>query len=279
MFRFLNIAWLAYQRFSKHDAWAIASHISLSLLMAVFPFLLVLTAMASLMGQTVLATEAIDIMLDGWPKAVSGPISQEIHALMTGERKGVVTFGVIFALYFSSSGIEALRVGLNRAYNVRDRRPWWLMRLESICYVIGGAVLLLAVTLLVVLGPNAWLAVTEFWPPLADLLPQWDAGPRLLAATAIIAVSLVVAHMVIPAGRRSLIAVIPGIIITFALWFIAVLGFGWYLTLRPGAYSSTYGSLATAMMLLVFINMLSAIFLYGGEVNGLLSRFRKYRTE
>lgn len=274
MRRAVTIAWLSFQRFSRHDAWAVASHISLSLLMALFPFLIVLTALASLAGQTMLATQAIDMMLDGWPKGVADPILNEIHAIMTGSRKGVVTFGVIFALYFSSSGVEALRIGLNRAYAVRERRSWWWLRLESICYVIGGAVLLLTVTFLLVLGPRAWQALVKVWPYLAELLPQWDAGLRLMAATSIILISLVFAHKVVPAGRRSILSVAPGVIVTFGLWLMAALGFGWYLQLYPGAYSSTYGSLATAMMLLVFVNMLAAIFIYGGEINGLLLRRR-----
>ncbi|MEN3931622.1 YihY/virulence factor BrkB family protein [Microvirga sp. W0021] len=268
----LTIIWLSFLRFNRHDGWAIASHISLSLLMALFPFLIVLTAIASLVGQTMLATQAIDLMMDGWPQAVSEPILHEIHAIMTGSRAGVVTFGVIFAIYFASSGVEALRIGMNRAYGVREKRAWWLVRLESIGYVLAGAVLLLVVAFLLVMGPRLWLAIEDIWPKAADFIPQWNAGPRLLAATGIIILALIVAHKVIPAGYRSILSVVPGIITTFVLWLCAGIGFGWYLSLYPGAYSSTYGSLATAMVVLVFVNMLAAIFIFGGEINGLLSR-------
>ena len=60
------------------------------------------------------------------------------------QRSGVLTLGALFALYFSSSGVESLRVGLNRAYGLRESRPWWLTRLESIGYVICGAFAMLA---------------------------------------------------------------------------------------------------------------------------------------
>lgn len=269
---FFNTAWLSLQRFIRHDAWAISSHISLSLLMALFPFLIVLTALASIAGQRMLAIEAIDLMLNGWPKAVSGPIINEIHAVMTGSRKGVVTFGVIFALYFSSSGIEALRIGLNRAYAVRDRRAWWLTRLESIAFVIAGAIVLLSVTFLIAFGPQLWLRVAETWPVLAMSLPQWDAAPRLLSAALIVLIFLVFSHKFLPAGDRSVTSVLPGIVVTIVLWICAGFGFSWYLKLFPGAYSATYGSLATTMVVLVFLYMLAAIFIYGGEVNGLLTR-------
>lgn len=281
MGRIPNIAWLSFQRFTRHDAWTIASHIALSLLMALFPFLIVLTALASLVGQTVLAGEAIDLVLDGWPKEVAQPIAQEIHAILTGGHGGVIVFGVVFAMFFSSGGIESLRVGLNRAYDVREKRPWWLTRLESIGYVIGVAVLMLAVTFLVVLGPAVWsfimVNLTRYFPSLVEP-PQWNAGPRLAAATVIVVVALFVVHMLIPAGRRSAWTVIPGIIVTLLLWLCAGLAFGWYLDLFPGAYSSTYGGRATAMMVLVFLYTLAASFLFGGEVNGLLQAVRNSRN-
>lgn len=280
MSRIPTIAWLSFQRFTQHDAWAIASHIALSLLMALFPFLIVLTALASLIGQTVLAGEAVDIVLDGWPKEVAQPIAQEIHTILTGGHSGVITFGVIFALYFSSGGVESLRVGLNRAYGVREKRAWWLTRLESIGYVIGGAILMLAVAFLVVLGPTVWefimVNLTRYFPTLAEL-PKWNAGPRLTAATAIVVIALLFVHLLVPAERRTISAVIPGIMVTLMLWLVAGFAFGWYLDLFPGAYSTTYGGLATAMMVLVFLYTLAAIFLFGGEVNGLLEAMRSSR--
>jgi uncharacterized BrkB/YihY/UPF0761 family membrane protein len=55
----------------------------------------------------------------------------------------------MLALYFSSSGVESLRVGLNRAYGLREMRPWWVTRLESIGYVIIAAFSMLTFTFLV----------------------------------------------------------------------------------------------------------------------------------
>ena len=53
----------------------------------------------------------------------------------------MLTVGAVFAVYFASSGVESLRIGLNRAYDaVEERRSWLLLRLESIGYVLVGAV-------------------------------------------------------------------------------------------------------------------------------------------
>jgi membrane protein len=71
--------------------------------------------------------------------------------------------------------------------------------------------------------------------------------------------------------------VMPGVAVTLILWIIGGLVFGWYLETYPGAYASTYGGLATAMIALVFLYTLAAIFLYGGELNGTLIAARRRR--
>ncbi len=73
--------------------------------------------------------------------------------MLTSTRGDVLTLGVLFALYFASSGVESLRIGLNRAYDIKEQRSWWLLRLESIVYVLVGAVAILAFSFLVVLAP------------------------------------------------------------------------------------------------------------------------------
>jgi membrane protein len=148
-----RVAMDAFYRFNADDGWAIASHIALSVLMSMFPFLILVTAIAGFIGSENLAAEVARIIIEAWPRAVSSQITGEIRDVLTTARGGVLTVGAIFAIYFSSSGVESLRIGLNRAYGLSDPRPWWLLRLESIGYVLVAAVGLLALSFLVVLGP------------------------------------------------------------------------------------------------------------------------------
>lgn len=258
---------IAYNRFVLHDAWAIASHIALSVLMSLFPFLILVTALASFFGSGPLADEAADIILEAWPSEVAEPIAREVHSILTERRDGIVTLGLVLALYFASSGVEALRVGLNRAYGLRETRAWWFTRLESIGFVIGGAFVMLAFALLVVFGPFVWRGALYWLPGLRPIGGLIDFL-RIGVATVLIVVALVLAHKFVPAGRRGFRAVMPGVIVTLLLWILGGIGFGWYLENYPGAYASTYGGLATAMVALVFLYTLAAIFLFGGEING-----------
>jgi membrane protein len=267
---------IAYNRFLLHDGWAIASHIALSVLMAMFPFLILLTSLASFFGSGSLADEAADIILEAWPSEVGAPIADEVHRILTEERRDILTLGAAFALYFASSGVESLRVGLNRAYGVRETRAWWFTRLESIFFVILGAVAMLAFAVLVVLGPFFWRGLV-YWLPGLDPFGWVIAFLRLVAATILIVSSLIVSHKFVPAGRRGWRIILPGIAITLILWIVGGLVFGWYLESFPSSYASMYGGLTTAMVALVFLYWLAAMFLFGGEINGTVIAAKRRR--
>jgi membrane protein len=272
----LEIVALAFRRFVMHDAWAIASHIALSFLTSLFPFLILLAALAGVLGTKPLADEAGGLILEAWPKEVAGPIAGEVHRILTEQRAGVLTLGVVLALYFSSSGVESLRVGLNRAYGIRETRRWWVTRLESIAYVLCGAFAMLAFAVLVVFGPLVWRSLVYRVPGL-EPFGLTAAILRLATATLIIVIALIIAHKFIAAGRRPVRLVLPGIGVTLALWLMAGLGFGWYLDNFAEAYVSTYGGLATAMVALIFLYWLAAFFLFGGEINGTVIAARRRR--
>jgi membrane protein len=274
----LELMAIAFQRFVAHDGWAIASHIALSVLTSMFPFLILLTAMGGVFGVGSLANEAGDLIIEAWPKEVAGPIAGEIHRVLTEQRGGVVTLGAVLALYFSSSGVESLRVGLNRAYGIRETRPWWLTRLESIAYVIFGAIAMLAFAFLIVLFPLIWRGAVSRLPWVEPFGLTFGVV-RLTLATLIIIVALVIAHKFIAAGRRPLWSVLPGIATTLVLWLLGGLGFGYYLDRFSSAYVSMYGGLATAMVALVFLYWLAAMFIFGGELNGTIIQAKRRRLK
>src|SRR3569832_2226227 len=73
----------AFYTFLADDGWAIASHIALSTLMALFPFLIVLTSLAGFLGSKDLADQAATLLLDTWPTQVASTLSGEIHNVLT----------------------------------------------------------------------------------------------------------------------------------------------------------------------------------------------------
>jgi membrane protein len=274
--RSCRIALDAYDHFLAADGWAIASHIALSTLMALFPFLIVVTALAGFFGSKELADQVAQMLLDAWPVEVSGPIAYEIHNVLTVTRGDVLTIGVALAIYFASSGIESVRIGLNRAYRIGEQRAWWLLRLESVAYVLVGAVALLALAFLVVLAPLIFAKTAKYLP----WLEEWATTLlRYGTASAILIVALVLVHLWLPAGKRSLLDIAPGVIVTLVLWLASGALFGRYLADFAGNYVSMYAGLTSAFIALIYLYVNSTIFIYGGELNEAIRRARMLREE
>jgi membrane protein len=266
-----NIALDAFYRFLADDGWAIASHIALSTLMAMFPFLIVVTSLASFLGSKDLADEVAVLLLETWPKEVADPIAAEVSRVLTDTRGDVLTASAVFAVYFASSGVESLRIGLNRAYDAKETRNWLLLRLESIAYVLVGAVAALALAFLIVLGPFLFATALRYAPwlePLEATFTFW----RLATAVILLVVALVLVHKWLPAGRRQLREIAVGIVITLALWLATGILFGRYLAEFASTYVTYYAGLASAMTALIFLYFTACIFVYGGELNSAIWR-------
>ncbi|HEX5691734.1 MAG TPA: YihY/virulence factor BrkB family protein, partial [Roseiflexaceae bacterium] len=255
--------------------WSMASHLAITALMALFPFLIFVTSLAaSLFGSLELADETARILLEAWPEVIADPIEREIRNVMRGLSGEVLTFAVALAIFFASSGIESLRIGLNRAYGVPETRPWWSLRIESIAYVIFGAAALLALSFLVVLYPLLWATAIQYatWFERFGYLLEFV---RLGAAAVVLVAALFIAHWWLPAGRRNFRAIWPGIVVTLLLWLGAGIAFGRYLASFAYAYVTYYAGLASVMAALVFLYLVAMIFIFGAELNAAILRARE----
>jgi membrane protein len=257
----------AFYEFLADDGWAIASHIALSALMALFPFLIVLTSLAGFFGSKELADQAASLMLQIWPKQVAASLSGEIQDVLTTTRGDALTIGAVLAVYFASNGVEALRIALNRAYSVIETRRWYWLRLESIGYTLIAAFTALAMAFLIVLGPLIIEAARRHIPLLVESNEQLLGVARYGVTITALIVALFILHLWVPAGRRGFLQILPGIVFTMVASLVSGIVFGQYLARFANNYVTMYAGLASVIIALVFLYFIAAIFVYGGELN------------
>jgi membrane protein len=263
--RILAIVLRAYDLFNGTDGWAIASHVALSAILALFPFLIFLTAVAAFFDLSELADTVVELIFDSVPETIAGPIAREVESVLTVPRGDALTFGVALAIWFASSGVEALRVGLNRAYGCVESRSFVILRLESIVFVILGTLVLLTLAFLVVLTPVAWAFVSDRFPTLHQFERSFDLV-RYAVTLVVLGIALILAHLWLPAGERRVVEVLPGITVTIAAWLIGGIGFAAYLRSFAN-YASTYAGLGGVMAALVFLYLIALIMLFGASLN------------
>jgi membrane protein len=264
----------AFYEFLADDGWAISSHIALSTLMALFPFLIVLTSLAGFFGSKELADQAVGLLLQIWPKQVADSLSGEIHDVLTTSRGDILTIGAVLAVYFASNGVEALRVALNRSYSVIEPRRWYWLRLESIGYTLVAAITALAMAFLIVLGPLIIEATRRHIPLIVESNEQLLDLARYSVTIMAMVVALLILHAWLPAGRRGFLQILPGIIFTLVASLVSGIVFGQYLARFANNYVTMYAGLASVIIALVFLYFIAAIFVYGGELNAAIIKSR-----
>jgi membrane protein len=264
----------AFYTFLADDGWAIASHIALSTLMALFPFLIVITSLAGFFGSKDLADQAAELMLEIWPIQVANALSGEIHDVLTTTRGDALTIGVVLAVYFASNGVESLRVALNRAYAVIETRRWYTLRLESIGYTLVAAVTSLAMAFLIVLGPLLLATARRYVPLIVESNERLLNLARYGITITAMITALFILHAWLPAGRRSFLQILPGIVFTMLASLVSGIGFGMYLARFANNYVTMYAGLASVIIALVFLYFIAAIFVFGGELNAAIIKSR-----
>ena len=268
---FLRRAWAvladAFGHFNADDGWAMASHVALSALMALFPFLIFVAAFAGSIGEAGLANRVAELVFTVWPAEVAQPIAAEVRRVLVPIHGNLLTISAVVAAYLASNGVEAARTALNRAYRVVDRRSIFFRRGQSLILVFLGTVVFLLTA-----GLGVLVAAVPVLQPFARLLTTLGAAITGL----FVVVALIVAHVWLPAGRPHWVHLWPGIVATLVFWIVS----GWIFAIYLGGfanYAATYAGLAGVVTAIFFLYVVAVLMIFGAEFNAALGRLRERR--
>ena len=152
--------WRTIKRFIDHEGPSLAGYMAFSALLALFPFVVFLVALSGIVGQTDQVQEFMAYVFEYLPVEVGRALYPVVSAIVLQPPKdGVLTLSILGTMWVSSSGVEALRTALDRAYGVPSRRPFWWRRLQGLAFVVVGAIAILVAMVTIVIGPLIWHAV------------------------------------------------------------------------------------------------------------------------
>ena len=265
----LRVLWRAAAGFIANDGSTRAGYIAFASLFAVFPFLIWLTALAGFAGRPEMVDEIVALAFEALPAEVVETLAPVIAEVLTERRGHLVTAGMIATLWAASSGIEALRAGLNLASGVTEPRPVWHRRLQGLLFVVLGALVTLVATAAIVIGPDVWRFVSD----MLRLPAVWEgayAAARygIAPTTVFLAIAALYRWLPKPGPNRL---VLPGAGLATVAWLILARLFSLYFE-RSTHYTVTYGSLGGIVVTLLFFYLSAAIFVFGAEFNAALRR-------
>ena len=246
------------------DCTSIAAQLSYYFALALFPALLFVVALASYLPYNIV-NEVVNALAPIAPPEVLEIIRKQLASIVAGEDTGLLTIGILGALWSSSGAMTSIVSALNTAYDVIESRPWWKVRLISIALTIALVLFVLVSFLLVVAGPNAghWLAN---WFGLGGMFDTAWVYLRWPLIFALATTGIAIVFYYAPDVEQDFTWITPGSIVTTLLWVLFSIGFRIYVT-RVGDYAATYGALAGAAILLLWLYFSGLALLIGGELN------------
>jgi membrane protein len=262
----------AVQRYFRHDMPVYAAALVFHLLLSVFPFILLLMALASFLNLGELYAWNRLAAPSLFPPRLVALLVKASHELRP-LHGGILSFSAVTSLWLASRATRAVIQAINKAYEVVTPRPAWKRYLLSLAYTLGLLALLTAAAMLMASGPAVlqWLArlfgfedtFVRVWTWL-----RWPAAVMLLASV------VAIIYYAAPNVGHEFRFVTVGSILCVAVWGLASFGLRLYVT-HVALYHKTYGGVGAIILLLLYLYLSMVSLLFGAEVNALLEARRR----
>jgi len=249
----------------EDDCLGLAAQLAYYFILALFPALLFLLALASFFPIDQVTDEVMRGLATVAPPDVVQLITEQMRRISDSDQGGLLTLGILGALWSSSSALVGLISALNTAYDITDSRPWWKVRLLAIALTTALAIFLLLSSTLVIAGPEIAGKLADTFGLGAAFTWTWNILQWPFALMLVIT-ALALVYYYGPDIRQEWVWFSPGAALATLLWLGISLGFRAYLQ-YAGDYNATYGTIGGVIILLLWLYLSGFAILVGAEMN------------
>src|SRR5215217_433885 len=265
----------AVAEFQRDDVPGLAGQLAYYLILALFPFILVLVSLMGTFSSPKLAEEVLGYFRQVTPQQVYEIIDTYTGDIISGNNPapGLFSIGLLITIWSASGAFAALINALNKAYDVQETRPFWKVRGIAILMTLGLSVLIVIGVLLMVAGYPIGRAVADAFG-LGDVFTLVWNTIRWPVALLFLVTVVALLYYFAPDVDQPFRWITPGGFIGVALWVLASIGFNIYVS-NFGSYDKTYGSIGAVILLLLYLYISSLVVLFGAELNATLVRIKE----
>ncbi|HBG06996.1 MAG: ribonuclease BN [Geobacteraceae bacterium GWC2_58_44] len=265
---YLELGKRVYRKVVDDDCSEHAAAMAYYFLFAMFPFFLFLTTLIGLLPIPDLLEYMMNQAAAMLPSQAFALIQDNIRALFMNKKEGLLSLGIVLALWASSNAIVSVMDAMNNLYVVKEGRPFWKVRLVAILLVIGLSLLFLLALVLLMFG-------TRIGNYIADLINfgllfkiAWHL--MLIPVILFLLVSAVATiYYFTPDVEHDWVWISPGAVVAIPCWIVMSLGFSFYIN-NFGSYDKTYGSIGAVIVLLLWLYLSGFIILAGACLNSVI---------
>lgn len=255
-----------YTRFTNDEIPRLSAELAYFFLLSLFPFLIFLITLLAYLPLS--QNDVLMVITQYAPGESTMLIESTLNQILSNQRGGLLSFGIIGTIWSASNGINAIVRAFNRAYDVEESRSFFVARGMSILLTIAMVFVILIALLLPVFGKHIGLIISATYGFSAEFLSIWNTI-RWLVSGLILFTVFTALYFVAPNKKLRIKYVLPGALFSTLGWITVSLIFSFYVS-SFGNYSATYGSLGGIIILMIWFYFSGMIIVLGGEINALL---------
>ncbi len=261
------------KEFSADDISGLAAELSYRFFLALFPFFIFLAALGGFAAVALSTDDPTERLMnqigDALPADARSILEDQVRGVLESRSGGLLSVGIIGAIWASSGAMKALIKALNRVYDVPETRSFWKSTSLAVVMTLAGSIC--------ILGSFALLLATQaFGNDIADAIGAGGAFELTVAlarwpiviALVLLAVALI--YWIAPNIDVPFRLFSPGGVTFTVVWLVTAIAFGLYVA-NFGSYNKTYGTLGGVVVLLTWLYLSNVTLLLGAEINATLA--------
>jgi membrane protein len=262
---FIQLGKRLWSEIQDDNVMGYAAQLAYYLLFSLFPFFLFLTALIGYIPVPNLLDRIMELLGQVLPSNALTLVQDNVRQVVTNQRGGLLSLGIVLALWSASAAMSAIMDALNRAYGVSEGRPFWKSKGVALLLTVGFTIFLVASMVLLIFGPQigGWVAEKVGLGALFSLtwnLLRWPVIVFLMI------LAMAILYYAAPDVEQQWKWITPGAVFAVIGWILASLAFSYYVN-NFGSYDKTYGSIGAVIALLTWMYLTGLFILIGGEIN------------
>jgi len=248
------------------DCFGLAAELAYYFFLALFPALIFGVALLGFLPISGVVPQLLNKLSSIAPHDVVNIIGAQLKQLTTGGgNTGLLTLGMLGAIWSSSSAVAAIIDTLNRVYEIKESRPWWRVRLRAIALTIGLIAFFLLAMLLILAGPVIANRLDTTLHLGATVITIWHII-RWVGAFSLAVLAVDIVYNFGPDADTKWVWITPGSLFATILWIASSIGFRLYIAYF-GNFNATYGAIGGIIVLLLWFYISGLSILLGAELD------------
>lgn len=253
-----------YKEMIDDDALGLAAQLAYYFFLALFPAILCVLAIASFFPLHNFTDEMVVTLGRFAPAEMVTLIREQMVRIAEGNDGGLLSIGLLGAVWSSSAAMVSVVGAVNRAYEIEEGRPWWKVRLTAILLTIGLAIFIVVAFTLVIAGPQIADALAARFSMGVVFVWTWNIV-QWPVAFALVVTGIGLIYYFAPDADQDWVWITPGSLVATALWMLGSLAFRFYVV-NFANYEATYGAVAGVILLLLWFYLSGLVLILGAEV-------------